>query len=57
MTKDELELEVIENRRFYLNMIDRWTNEDYKLDDELFNKSQKLRKRIEKTSHKPPRQS
>lgn len=50
MTKTEViaRIEKLESRRFMLNMIDRWTLDDYKLDTDLANEIYKLKKEIEK---------
>lgn len=44
---EEKYLDVLE-RIFYLKMVDRWTEEDKKLDKILFNIKQKLEKEMEK---------
>ena len=50
MTREELEarLEEVEDRRFYLNMKDRWSSEDYALDNKLFEERLAIKKALEK---------
>ena len=39
-------LEAIENRRFFLAMKDRWDNNDYALDNKLFNEELAIKKEL-----------
>lgn len=49
MTRQEImdRIEEIENRRFYIAMIDRWTQEDYNRDTELLNEERELQRMLE----------
>lgn len=44
MSKEEIlkEIEEVEKRRFYLAMTDRWTDGDYALEHELWNRKKEL---------------
>ena len=50
MTREEIkkEIEKIENRRFYRNMKDRWTNTDRQDDTNDCNKLRELKKALDK---------
>ena len=50
MTKQEIQnkIEELEERKFYNNMVDRWTNENYELDFFLRNEIEKLKKELTK---------
>ena len=50
MTREQIEkrIEDLETRRFTLAMCDRWTQEDYDLDKELFEEISKLKKELNK---------
>lgn len=50
MTKQEIQnkIEELETRKFYNNMVDRWINENYKLDFFLKNEIEKLKKELTK---------
>ena len=51
---DELisELEHVRKRRFFNNMVDCWSGEEFKLDRMLFEQEQDLKKEIEKEKEK-----
>lgn len=57
MTKEELEKELksVRDRKFFLEMEDRWGDDEYDLMRKLRRKEEELLKAIEKTSQKPPR--
>lgn len=42
------ELEEIEERRFYLDMKDHWSNEDYTKDDELLKRRKEIEEELKK---------
>lgn len=48
MTKQEIQkkLEELEERKFYNNMVDRWTKENYEFDFFLRNEIEKLKKEL-----------
>ena len=50
MTREQIEKRIneLKNRKFALAMCDRWTQEDYDLDKELFEKINKLEKELNK---------
>lgn len=50
MTKQEIkkEIERLEEKKFYNNMVDRWTAENYKRDTELTNQIRELKKLLDK---------
>lgn len=50
MTREQIEQRIrdLEDRRFILAMCDRWTQEDYDLDRELFEEINKLKKELNK---------
>ena len=50
MTKQEIEkrIEDLEERRFALAMCDRWTQEDYDLNDRLLEEIKKLKAELNK---------
>lgn len=50
MTKQEIQnkIEELKERKFYNNMVDRWTNENYELDFFLRNEIEKLKKELTK---------
>lgn len=48
MTRQETEkqIEELENRKFYLNMKDRWSREDYKRNDDLNKQLRELKEEL-----------
>lgn len=50
MTKKEIEekIEKLEMRKFYLNMVDRWTREDYNRMDEINKELRNLKEMLDK---------
>lgn len=48
MTRQEIEkrIEDLENRRFALAMCDHWTQEDYELEDKLFDEIRTLKEQL-----------
>lgn len=50
MTKQEIQnkIEELETRKFYNNMVDRWTYENYMIDTELREKIKKLKEMLDK---------
>ena len=45
------ELEDLEHKEFMLQMIDHWTQEDYRYDNELHQKIMKVKKEIEEVKN------
>lgn len=54
MTKEELEqeLEILEERRFMVDMIDHWDEEDKQLYNDLSDKINELNEKLEKLNEK-----
>lgn len=50
MTRQEIQnkIEELEERKFYNNMVDRWTNKNYELDYFLRTEIEKLKKELTK---------
>ena len=48
MTRKQIEkqIEKLENRKFYLNMKDRWNREDYKRNDDLNKQLRELKEEL-----------
>lgn len=48
MTKQEMQkrIEELEKERFYLAMADRWTSNDYQLDNKLFKEITELKEKM-----------
>lgn len=42
------QIEKLETRKFYNNMVDRWTNENYRIDKELTDQITELKKLLDK---------
>lgn len=57
MTRKQIEeqIEKLENRKFYLNMKDRWNREDYKRNDDLNKQLRELKEEL-KNVWKEPKQ-
>ena len=49
MTKNEIKEKIdrLEDLKFYLNMKDRWTTEDYRIINRYHNEIQELKKQLE----------
>ena len=48
MTKEQInkQIEALEERKFYLNMKDRWNREDYKKNDDLNKQLRELKEEL-----------